>query len=500
MDGLNQLCRSNAHNILPSTPDPRPPTPPFSGTATGRPRRRQIQQKPLSSDAAPPLSNDVPKKVDYSLIKAKKRRSNLPPVEIPKRPAAADAADAAEDPSVFRPALTTLPDSAVTEPTAQPRRPSITTITTITPITPITTTTALHRIRTMSTTTTAPQDTPITGGDLNNDSALRWVAPPPPPPASTPTSLALPAHLDDPSVRAKYRPFLAGADINDWITPLELGTVLHLAASDLAASGGNRIKVLVLTGSLRARSYSRLLAYEVCRLLHRLGCDVRLFDPAPLPVKDDVQHTHPAVVELRELSRWSDAHFWISPEQHGAITGVFKNQIDWIPLSTGSVRPTQGRTLAVAQVNGGSQSFNAVNTLRLLGRWMRMFVVPNQSSVPKAYEAFTGEEEGSRMKPGGNRDRVVDVCEELVKVTIMVRPQFGVLGDRFSERREREVKAEKARVKAEEEARVAAEEAKAVEAKEGEVVEEEGVQKEAPVVEVREAAAAAVNGVAVGKM
>ena len=174
-----------------------------------------------------------------------------------------------------------------------------------------------------------------------------------------------------------------------------------------------------------------------------------------------MQHTHAKVVELRELSKWSDGHVWISPEQHGQITGVFKNQIDWIPLSTGSVRPTQGRTLAVAQVSGGSQSFNTVNTLRVLGRWMRMFVAPNQSSVPMAYTQFTdaGETEGregmegllggSRMLPSGNRDRLVDCMEELVKFTIVMRQGFDLFGDRYSEREARRKK-----TKAEEEARL----------------------------------------------
>src|ERR1700709_1112154 len=132
----------------------------------------------------------------------------------------------------------------------------------------------------------------------------------------------------------------------------------------------------------KLRSYSKLLAFEIARILWRLGCDVRVYDPQGLPVKDDEQHTHPKVQELRELSRWSDGHFWISPEQHGNLTAVFKNQIDWIPLSTGSVRPTQGRTLSLIQVNGGSQSFNALNSLRILGRWMRMWTICNQSSLP----------------------------------------------------------------------------------------------------------------------
>lgn len=184
-------------------------------------------------------------------------------------------------------------------------------------------------------------------------------------------------------------------------------------------------------------SYSKLLAYEICRILFRLGCDVRVYDPAGLPVKDDDSHDHPKVQELRELSRWSDGHFWISPEQHGNISGVFKNMIDWIPLSTGSVRPTQGRTLGLAMVSGGSQSFNTVNTLRTLGRWMRMFTIPNQSSIPMAYKQFTepdGEEGGSRLMPSGNRERVVDCVEEFVKYTILMRTHFDLFSDRYSER------------------------------------------------------------------
>lgn len=186
------------------------------------------------------------------------------------------------------------------------------------------------------------------------------------------------------------------------------------------------------------RSYSKLLAYEVARILWRLGCDVRVYDPDGLPIKDDDQHDHPKVQELRDLSKWSDGHFWVSPEQHGNLTAVFKNQIDWIPLSTGSVRPTQGRTLGIAMVSGGSQSFNTVNNLRILGRWMRMFTIPNQSSVPQAYTLFTShaeDEGGSRFKPCANRDRLVDCVEEFVKYTIIMRTHVGLFSDRFSERR-----------------------------------------------------------------
>jgi arsenic resistance protein ArsH len=192
-------------------------------------------------------------------------------------------------------------------------------------------------------------------------------------------------------------------------------------------------RILFLYGSLRARSYSRLLAEEAARIITDLGAEVRFFDPMELPLADSVPADHPKVVELRELSVWSEGQVWSSPERHGAVTGVMKNQIDWIPLSVGAVRPTQGRTLAVMQVSGGSQSFNAVNTLRLLGRWMRMFTIPNQSSVPKAYEQF---EEDGRMKDSPYRDRVVDVMEELYKITLLLRDHVDHLSDRYSERKE----------------------------------------------------------------
>jgi len=192
-------------------------------------------------------------------------------------------------------------------------------------------------------------------------------------------------------------------------------------------------RILFLYGSLRPRSYSRLLAEEAARIITDLGAEVRFFNPMDLPLVDSVPADHPKVVELRVLSQWSEGQVWSTPERHGAVTGVMKNQIDWIPLSIGAVRPTQGRTLAVMQVSGGSQSFNAVNTLRLLGRWMRMFTIPNQSSVAKAYEQF--EEDGT-MKDSPYRDRVVDVMEELYKFTLLLRDHVEYLGDRHSERRE----------------------------------------------------------------
>ncbi len=197
-------------------------------------------------------------------------------------------------------------------------------------------------------------------------------------------------------------------------------------------------KILMLYGSLRERSYSRLLAEEAARILEGLGCEVRWFHPHDLPVKAPGLDDHPKVVELRQASLWSEGQVWSSPEMHGNVTGVFKNQIDWIPLSLGAVRPTQGRTLAVMQVSGGSQSFNTVNTLRVLGRWMRMLTIPNQSSVAKAYQEF---HEDGRMKDSAYRDRVVDVMEELYKYTLLTRDLQDFMVDRYSERREAEAKA-----------------------------------------------------------
>jgi arsenical resistance protein ArsH len=194
-------------------------------------------------------------------------------------------------------------------------------------------------------------------------------------------------------------------------------------------------KILFLYGSLRDRSYSRLVAEEAARIIQSFGAEAKFFDPRELPIYGSVPDTHFKVQELRELSLWSEGQVWASPELHGNISGMMKNQIDWIPLTIGAVRPTQGKTLAVMQVSGGSQSFNAVNTLRILGRWMRMFTIPNQSSVAKAYEQFN---EDGTMKDSEYRDRVVDVMEELYKFTVLLRDEVDYLTDRYSERKSKQ--------------------------------------------------------------
>ena len=193
-------------------------------------------------------------------------------------------------------------------------------------------------------------------------------------------------------------------------------------------------RILLLYGSLRERSFSRFLTQEAARILQHFGAEVKIFDPMELPMAGSVAEDHPKVVELRALSMWSEGQVWCSPERHGAITAVMKNQIDWIPLEQGALRPSQGRTLAVMQVCGGSQSFNVVNTMRLLGRWMRMFTIPNQSSVPMAYKEF---DDAGRMRPSAYYDRVVDVMEELFKFTLLMRGRTDYLTDRYSERSER---------------------------------------------------------------
>ena len=199
------------------------------------------------------------------------------------------------------------------------------------------------------------------------------------------------------------------------------------------APSQHRPRFLMLYGSLRERSYSRLLSFEAARLLEAMGAEVRIFNPSGLPLPDDAPDSHPKVQELRDLAVWSEGMVWCSPERHGAMTGIMKAQIDWVPLASGAVRPTQGKTLAVMQVSGGSQSFNAVNQMRVLGRWMRMRTVPNQSSVAKAFAEFT---EDGRMKPSAFYDRLVDVMEELFKFTLLTRDVAPYLVDRYSERRE----------------------------------------------------------------
>ena len=215
------------------------------------------------------------------------------------------------------------------------------------------------------------------------------------------------------------------------------GLPAHSVAETMASLGirgsQHAPRILLLYGSLRERSFSRFLAEESARVLTAFGAETRIYDPEGLPVFDRESFDHPKVQALRAASAWSEGHVWVSPEQHGSMTAVFKNQLDWIPLSDGAVRPSQGRTLAVMQVCGGSQSFNTVNQLRILGRWMRMFTIPNQSSVVKAWQEF---DEHGRMKPSGFRERVIDVMEELFRFTILLRDRTEFLTTRCSEQRE----------------------------------------------------------------
>ncbi|MBV1703001.1 MAG: arsenical resistance protein ArsH [Hyphomicrobiales bacterium] len=192
-------------------------------------------------------------------------------------------------------------------------------------------------------------------------------------------------------------------------------------------------RILMLYGSLRARSYSRFAILEAERILNYLGAETRIFHADGLPLADAVEANHAKVQELRELSAWSEGQVWCSPERHGAMTGIMKTQIDWIPLEIGAVRPTQGKTLALMQVSGGSQSFNALNQMRILGRWMRMITIPNQSSIAKAYTEF---DEAGRIKPSPYYERIVDVMEELMKFTRLTRDVSAHLTDRYSERLE----------------------------------------------------------------
>ena len=207
----------------------------------------------------------------------------------------------------------------------------------------------------------------------------------------------------------------------------------------MAPTPSHKPRILMLYGSLRERSYSRLLTFEAQRLLDAMGAETRVYHAHGLPLPDDAEASHPKVVELREAMLWSEGQVWTSPERHGAMSAVMKAQIDWIPLALGAVRPTQGRTLALMQVSGGSQSFNAVNQMRVLGRWMRMVTIPNQSSVAKAWQEFDGS---GRMRPSAFYDRVVDVMEELVKFTLLTRGTSDYLTDRYSERKEEVAKLE----------------------------------------------------------
>jgi len=214
---------------------------------------------------------------------------------------------------------------------------------------------------------------------------------------------------------------------------LELLDLPDLAKLGLPDGPAHKPRILLLYGSNRERSYSRLLVQEAARLLERFGAETRIFNPSGLPLPDDAPDSHPKVQELRDLMQWSEGQVWCSPERHGSMSAVFKAQIDWVPLAMGALRPTQGKTLAIMQVSGGSQSFNALNQMRVLGRWMRMLTIPNQSSVAKAYLEF---DEAGRMKPSAYYDRVVDVMEELIKFTLLVRGRADYLVDRYSERKE----------------------------------------------------------------
>ncbi|KAG2224978.1 hypothetical protein INT45_000099 [Circinella minor] len=226
-----------------------------------------------------------------------------------------------------------------------------------------------------------------------------------------------------------YKPFLLGPAATkrkDWVQSIPPFSIKR---------PDNPIKILILYGSLRKRSISRLLALEFGRVLEHMGADVRIYSPDDLPLKNG-NKLHPKVVELRELSTWSDGQVWVSPEQHGQISGVFKTQLDWIPLSYkdsdgNEMKPTQGKTLAVAQVHGGAEGFNAVNSLRLLSRWMKMYTVSNQVCISKAWDEFDDQD---RMKPSFHRNRMVDAAEELYKLTTLLGPQKDYLLDRYSER------------------------------------------------------------------
>lgn len=219
--------------------------------------------------------------------------------------------------------------------------------------------------------------------------------------------------------------------IPDSTLPNIVEDLFQIPTQKYVTESTHKPRILLLYGSTRQRSFSRLMVEEAERLLQRMGAETRIFNPSGLPLPDDADVSHPKVQELRELVQWSEGQVWCSPERHGAMSAVFKAQIDWIPLSLGAVRPSQGKTLAVMQVCGGSQSFNAVNQMRVLGRWMRMFTIPNQSSVAKAFQEF---DEHDRMKPSSYYERLVDVMEELMKFTLLLRDRSDYLVDRYSER------------------------------------------------------------------
>lgn len=221
-------------------------------------------------------------------------------------------------------------------------------------------------------------------------------------------------------------------DANTALPNIVAAQFRHPEAGDFVAREfAHKPRILLLYGSIRERSYSRFVVEESARLLNAMGAEAKIFNPEGLPQPDSGDDKHPKVAELRELMMWSEGQVWCSPERHGAMTGILKSQIDWVPLNLGGVRPTQGKTLAVMEVSGGSQSFNAVNQMRVLGRWMRMFTIPNQSSVAKAFLEF--DEEG-RMKPSPYYNRIVDVVEELFKFTLLLRQHKDYLVDRYSER------------------------------------------------------------------
>ena len=226
---------------------------------------------------------------------------------------------------------------------------------------------------------------------------------------------------------------MSQSDSSADLPALSVAQMPAIDVDQLAAPGdpGHPPRILLLYGALRPQSYSRKTALEAERILQHLGCETRVFDPAGLPLYDPDAADHPKVKELRDLAIWSEGMVWSSPEQHGTMTGVMKLQIDWLPLNMGGVRHTQGKTLALMQVTGGSQSFNALNQMRVLGRWMRMLTIPNQSSIPRAFLEY---EDGDRLPEGQFYSRVVDVMEELVKFTWLVRGRAGYLVDRYSER------------------------------------------------------------------